>query len=159
LNRRTLLQAASAAAVLGACAAMNGLQAVNVHVVGLEPLPGEGMEARMTVKLRVQNPNEQAIDFDGISLELDLRGMSFATGVSAERGTIPRFGEIVLQVPVSIPAIAAVRQALSVARDLSRDVTPMVDYDLHGRLAGSAFGGMRFESKGQLELPATMANG
>lgn len=159
MNRRFLLQAACAAAFLPGCAAMAGLQPVNVHVVGLEPLQGEGMEVRMAVKLRVQNPNDQPIDFDGISLDLDLRGMSFASGVSAEHGSVPRFGEIVLTVPVSIPAIAAVRQMLGVARDLSNNAPPMVDYDLHGRLAGQLFGGMRFESKGQIALPAGMADG
>jgi hypothetical protein len=157
MNRRSLLRAACATALLPACAAMSGLQPVNVHVVGLEPLPGEGMEVRMAVKLRVQNPNDQPIDFDGISVELDLRGMSFASGVSAEHGSVPRFGELVLTVPVSIPAVAAVRQMLGVARDMASNTPPMVDYDLHGRLGGGLLGGMHFESKGQLALPAGMA--
>jgi len=153
MNRRTLLPALFAAGLLCACAGMNAPQPLNVHVVGLEPLPGEGMEVRMAVRLRVQNPNEQPVDFDGISLDLDLRGMSFATGVSAEHGSVPRFGEAVLTVPVSISAVAAMRQVLGVAQDMARDAPPMVDYDLRGRLAGSVFGGMRFESKGQLALP------
>ena len=34
----------------------------------------------------------------------DLRGMSFASGVSDQRGTISRFGETVITVPVTVPA-------------------------------------------------------
>lgn len=103
----------------------------------------------MAVKLRVQNPNDAAIDFDGVSLALDVRGMSFATGVSGERGSVPRFGEAVITVPVSVSAMAAVRQAVSVAKG----ERPRADYVLRGRLSGAGFGGMRFESKGELVLP------
>jgi hypothetical protein len=42
-----------------------------------------------------------------------------------------------------------VRQALDLA---THDVTA-VDYELRGRLAGSGLGGLRFESKGRIDLP------
>jgi LEA14-like dessication related protein len=139
--------------LLAGCAALGRPEPVRVNVIGIEPLPGESMELRMAVKLRIQNPNETALDFDGISLELDLRGSAFAAGVSAERGSVPRFGETVVTVPVSIPAFAAVRQAL----DLATHERPIFDYALRGRLAGAGFGGLRFESKGEIEMPQTAA--
>jgi LEA14-like dessication related protein len=111
------------------------------------------MEGRFLVRLRVQNPNEQPIEYDGVALELDVRGSRLASGVSDERGTVPRFGEAVIAVPVSVPATALVRQALGFATgDRSK-----VDYRLRGKLAGPAFGGMSFESSGEITLPAGLA--
>jgi LEA14-like dessication related protein len=153
MNRRTWCQSASAlcaGAVLAGCANLRLREPVQVNVVGIEPLPGEGMEMRMAVKLRVQNPNDQALDFDGIAIMLDVRGSTFATGVSSERGSVPRFGETVITVPVSVSALAAVRQLIGLATsDRLR-----VDYALRGRLAAAGSSDVRFEAKGELDLPA-----
>lgn len=156
MSRRTLWQWASALCMgwmLAGCAMLGQPEPVRVNVVGIEPLPGESMELRMAIKLRIQNPNDAALDFDGISIELDVRGSPFATGVSDERGSVPRFGEIVISVPVSVSALAAVRQAIG----LATSERPIVDYALHGRLAGTRFGGLRFESKGEIDLPKELA--
>lgn len=146
---RTLALAAASVALTG-CASLTGAEAVRVNVVGLEPLPGELMEARMALKLRVQNPGETAVDYDGISVELDVRGNSFASGVSPEKGSIPRFGEVLISVPVSVSALAVLRQVADVA---SGNSSNRIEYALRGRLAGSGFGGMRFSSNGEIELP------
>lgn len=133
---------------LAGCASLTGREPLSVDVAGIEPLPSEGMEGRFLVKLRVQNPNETPVDFDGVSLRLDVRGQRLATGVSDARGTVPRFGETVLAVPVSVPVTAMVRQALGLASGSDR-----LDYELSGRLAGSGFGGVSFHSTGELTLP------
>lgn len=124
---------------------------MRINVVGLEPLPGQGMEMRFVVKLLVQNPNDSAIDFDGLTLELDLDGKPFATGVSDQRGSVPRFGEARVDIPVSVSAVAVVRQALGVIEGGTGDSVP---YTLRGRLAGGVLGGIRFADQGVLRLPA-----
>jgi len=145
------LALATASMALMGCASLTGNEAVRVNVVGLEPMPGELMEARMALKLRVQNPRETAVDYDGISVELDLRGNSFASGVSAEKGSIPRFGEVLISVPVSVSALAVLRQVAGIA---SGNSTNRIEYALRGRLAGSGLGGgVRFSSSGEIELP------
>jgi LEA14-like dessication related protein len=152
-RRRALAAGLALAVTVTGCAGLALREPVEVSVVGLEPLPGQGMEGRFLVRLRVQNPNDRPIDYDGIRLELDLRGQRLATGVSDERGSVPRFGEAVLQVPVSVPVSALVRQALGiVAGDHAR-----ADYRLRGRLAGAGFGGVSFESAGELTLPPGLA--
>lgn len=138
------------AAVLGGCASLQR-EAVRINVVGLEPIAGQGMELRFLVKLRVQNPNDSPIDFDGVMLDLDIGDKAFATGVSDQRGSISRFGETVLSIPVSVSAVAVVRQALGFMDGEARSNLP---YTVSGRLAGGAFGGIRFRSKGTLDLPA-----
>ena len=139
-----------ASLLLAGCASLTHREPVRINVVGLEPIPGEGMEMRFKVKLRVQNPNETAIDFDGLALDLDLNGRPFATGVSDGAGSVPRFGETLIEIPVSVSAIAVVRQALGV---IEGDGKAEVPYALRGRLAGGLLGGMRFSDSGTLKLP------
>jgi LEA14-like dessication related protein len=144
---------ATALAVLLVTACATFGDPLRVQVVGIEPLEGQGMEVRFAAKLRVQNPNEAPIDYDGVAIDLQVRGSAFASGVSDARGTIPRYGETVLTVPVTVSAFAIVRQALGFASgDRSK-----IDYDLRGKIGGSTFGSVRFESKGVLELPTGAA--
>jgi len=61
MSRRTLGQWASVLCtgwMLAGCAMLGQPEPVRVNVVGIEPLPGESMELRMAIKLRIQNPNE-----------------------------------------------------------------------------------------------------
>ena len=134
---------------LSGCAGLVGREPVRVNVVGVEPLRGEGLEARMALKLRVINPNDAALGYDGLSVELEVRGQHFASGVSNERGEVPRFGEALITLPVSVSAQSLVRQAL----DMARGGSPRIDYVLKGRLAGTALGSVTFRSTGEIDLP------
>jgi len=135
---------------LGACAAMPGREPLQVSVAGIESLPGQGMELRMLVKLRVQNPNDAPLDYDGVYVKLDVLDKTFATGVSDERGSVPRFGEAVIGVPVTISVL---RVALHALHMLDGKPVDKVHYSLEGKLSGPGFGSTRFQSKGELTLP------
>lgn len=137
------------ALLLSACAALGGRDPLALQVVGVEPLHGEGLEVRLAVKLRVQNPNPVAVDYDGIALELIVNGRVLARGVSDQRGQVPRFGEALLEVPVSISAFAALRQALGLAETARLGSVP---YVLRGRLGGGLLGGRRFSDAGVVDL-------
>jgi LEA14-like dessication related protein len=139
---------------LAGCAAMPGHDPVQVQVVGVEPMEGEGMELRFLCKLRVQNPNNSPIDYNGIFVDLQVQGSSFATGVSSEAGTVPGFGEVVVGVPVTVSAMRMLRQAVGMY--MSEDRT-RIAYDLKGKIGGSTFSAVRFESKGELTLPTAMS--
>lgn len=135
---------------LAGCAGFGLRDPVSVNVVGLEPMQGEGMESRFALKLRVQNPNDTPIEYDGVFVELDVRGSKLASGVSDQRGVVPRYGEAVITLPMSVSVGAMIRQVIGIATgDRVR-----TDYQMRGKLAGPAFGGYRFESKGELQLPA-----
>jgi LEA14-like dessication related protein len=139
--------------VLAACAMLQQRDPLQVTVAGIEPMQGQGMELRMLVKLRVQNPNDSPVDYDGVSVKIDVQGSTFATGVSDERGTVPRFGESVISVPVTVSAMRMVRGALGMMGDKSPATARKVSYSLTGKLHGSAFSSVRFESKGDIDLP------
>lgn len=130
--------------ILAGCALWQR-EPLRVAVVGIEPLPGQSLEARFAVQLRIQNPNDKPLSFDGVSLDLELAGKDFASGVSDQSGSVPRFGEIVIAVPVTVPALAMVRQALA----LTRGARSKIDYEVRGRLGDAAF-----ETLGDLPLPA-----
>jgi LEA14-like dessication related protein len=149
-STRTLFAALAMLLALGGCATLAGRDPLQINVVGLEPIEGQGLEFRMALKLRVQNPNDNAISYDGVGLQLELNGRPFATGVSDQAGTVPRFGEVVLSVPVSVSAFSAMRQALGLAAGSTLENVP---YALSGRLGGGPFGGTRFADKGRLSLP------
>jgi LEA14-like dessication related protein len=138
--------------LLAACAGMPESDAPRVDVVGIEALPSEGLELRFAVKLRVQNPNEAPIDYDGVALDLEVNGKRLASGVGDSRGTVPRFGETVLSVPVTVTAMAALRQAMGIVQGESLEQMP---YRVRGKLAGGRFRAVRFSSEGTLGLPGT----
>ena len=161
--RRLLMICLSAAALTGltglsACASFSGREPVKVNVVAVEPLIGQGLELRLMVKLRVQNPNDVPVEFDGIAIDLDVRGADFASGVSDQRGTVPRFGELVLSVPVTVSASSVIKQALNFAMGNRDGNRGKLSYVLRGKLAdsgrGAGAGGLRFTSSGELDLPA-----
>lgn len=135
---------------LAGCAGLGLRDPVSVNVVGLEPMKGEGMETRFALKLRVQNPNENPVEYDGVFVELDVAGSRLASGVSDQRGVVPRYGEAVITLPMSVSIGAMIRQAIG----LATGERVRADYQLRGKLAGPAFGDHRFESSGELQLPA-----
>jgi len=142
---------------LGGCATLPGVDAPTVRVIGLEPLQGEGLEIRFALKLRVQNPNESALAYEGMSVSLDLDGQGLASGVSDVTGEIPRFSDAVLTVPVSISAFNVVRQVLARAKQSqsagSVSSQPVV-YRLTGKLGApkGGFRATRFSDSGELDL-------
>ena len=100
------------ALTVGACASLQGRDPVQVTLAGIDSLPGEGFELRMMVKLRLQNPNDTPIEYDGVYLKFDVLDKTFATGVSDQRGSIPRFGESIISVPVTVSTLRMVSYAL-----------------------------------------------
>jgi hypothetical protein len=135
---------------LAACSVLPNRDPLNIDVAGIEPLPGEGLELRLAVRVRIQNPNDSDIEYSGAALNLDLNGRKLASGVSAAMGTVPRYGEAVLEIPVTVSALNMARQVLGfVNAQNQRDVS----YTVHGKLEGGVFGTRRFTDEGTFELP------
>ncbi|HBX56285.1 MAG TPA: water stress/hypersensitive response domain-containing protein [Pseudomonas sp.] len=137
-------------ASLAACSTLGARDPLHIDLVGLDPLPGEGLEVRFAVKLRVQNPNENAITYNGIALQLEINDQPLASGVSDQSGQVPRFGEAVISVPMSISAYSALRQAWGASGYKAGQDLP---YTLRGKLAGGLFGTTRFTDAGTLNWP------
>lgn len=142
--------------ILGGCATLAERDAPSVSVVGLEPLDSEGLELRFALKLRVQNPNDSAITYDGLSVSLDLDGEGLANGVSDASGEIARFSDAILTLPVSISAFSAIRQLMgrfAKSEGSAAGLSKPIKYSLSGKLGGTGIPfASRFSSEGELNL-------
>lgn len=135
---------------LSACSSLPSRDPLHIELVGIEPLPSENMEARFAIKLRIQNPNDSTIHFNGIALDLTLNKQPLLSGVSDQGGQVPRYGEAIISVPVSLSAYAALRQAWGAAGYQDGQGLP---YELRGKLANGLFGTWRFNDRGTLNWP------
>lgn len=136
--------------LLAGCAALPGRDPVRVQLAGLDPLQSEGLELRFLCRLRVQNPNDTPVDYNGLALDLRVRGQHFASGVSDARGTVPAFGEAVVSLPITVSAVNIARLVIGMA---TGQESRRLDYVMTGKLGGGPFGTMRFESSGEMTLP------
>ncbi|WP_161812553.1 LEA type 2 family protein [Steroidobacter agaridevorans] len=135
----------------GGCATLQGRDPLQVTVAGIEPLQGQGLELRMLVKLRVQNPNDTPVNYNGVAVEMNVQGKTFATGVSDADGNVPRFGDAIVTVPVTVSAFRMAGQAVEMIR---RGGSGPIAYELKGKLNGSTFNSIRFRTQGEFDLPA-----
>ncbi len=136
--------------VLSACASLPHRDPLNVDVAGVESLPGEGMELRLAIRLRIQNPNADAVEFTGAALALALNGRTLATGVNDQPGTVPAYGERVVTVPVTISALKVVQQLVGLA---NAPPEGGMRYRVEGKLEGGWFGTRRFDNEVEFQLP------
>lgn len=152
MNRRLILTGAAVGLALAACTGLPQRDPLQVTVSGVESLPGEGLELRMLLKLRVQNPNDTPVEYDGVYVNLDVQGRTFATGVSDASGSVPRFGEAVISVPVTVSALRMARQVMGM---VDGEPVDKIRYDMRGKLDGAGFSDVRFRSQGEFALPVS----
>jgi len=153
---RTLVVLTVAVAALGLarCAIFKRTDPPQVTVIGIEPAASgasQGLGVRMQLKLRVKNPNDTPIEYNGISVELDVQNKSLASGMSSQSGTVPAFGEAIILVPVEISYMGMAGQAMGLLSGKSFD---KVTYEMRGKL-----GTERFKSQGELNLADIMTGG
>jgi LEA14-like dessication related protein len=148
---RALAIALGALLLIPGCASMQQKDPLQVTVAGIEPLQGQGLELRLNVKLRVQNPNDAPVEYNGVALEMNVQGKTFATGVADLAGTVPRFGESVIAVPVTISAFRMARQVMGAMKEggMSR-----IDYEMKGKLS-RGFSPTRFATQGSFDMPSS----
>jgi len=136
-----------ALAVTG-CASLQSRDPLVVDVAGIESLPGEGLEIRLRVAIRIQNPNDAPVPYRGTALDLDLNGRRAASGVSDAVGEVPRYGETVIYVPVTISAFNIVSQIIG----FMNEDGDQVSYRIRGKLDGGLFATRRFTDEGTFSL-------
>ena len=141
-----------AAATLNGCAMFQRGDPLQVTVLGVEPAESQGLELRLLVKLRVQNPNDTPIEYNGVAVEMSVQGKTFATGVSDAAGSVPRFGEAVITVPVSVSAFHMLGQAIDMVRG---NGSGKITYELKGKLSSSGLSTTHFRTQGELALPGS----
>ena len=153
---RCLILLTAAAVTLAGCAIFKRTNPPQVTVAGIEPATSgasEDLEARMQLRLRVQNPNAAPIEYNGIYVELDVQNKRLASGVSNQSGTVPAFGEAVIGVPVELSYLGMAGEAMGLLTGKSLD---KVTYKMRGKLNSPTSGALPFESQGELNLADVM---
>jgi len=81
---------------------------------------------------------------------MDVQGKTFATGVADVAGSVPRFGESVISVPVTISAFRMARQVMGAVKGGGLG---KIDYEMKGKL-NTGFSPTRFATRGSFDLSA-----
>jgi len=126
------------------------LEKPTLSIVGVQLLKSDLWHQELRVRLRVQNPNDAPLEYNGAYLNLTVLDRSLATGVSDEVGTVPRFGEAVVAIPVTVSVLRVASNAIRMFGGAPID---RVTYRLEGKLNGPMFGATCFQSQGELNLP------
>ena len=140
---------------LGGCAGVDDTLPPEIKLINLRPVEATGFEQRFQVDLRIINPNDFALDLDGLTFELDVNERRFASGVSDRAFTVPRLGEATTSVTASTSLIEMVQQVMGLAE--RTDLT----YRLSGLAYLNNFAQRRvpYESSGKLELLSGQGQG
>jgi len=139
---------AAAAILVSACASLILREPLNATLSSFAPAELGVFEQRYDIRMRLQNPNDADLAFDGATLNLEINGKAFANGVSAEKGVVPRFGETV----ISFSAVSGLGGILRQVGDYQSGARQGFSYRITGRLHGSGPGGTPFESAGEFKL-------
>lgn len=122
---------------------------LEVNVASVERLSSETLESRLNARVRVRNPNDVAVEYSGAFVELFLQGKSVGSGVMDTRGSLPRYGEVMLNIPITVSDLIAIQQA----RGLYGSADRPLDYVLRGRLQGVDVASQQFQWQGALVIP------
>ncbi|GAB5412414.1 MAG: hypothetical protein Cons2KO_00170 [Congregibacter sp.] len=85
-----------------------------VELLGLEPIASQGLEARFLLRLRIVNPNDIALDVEGMAYEVFIRGSKVLTGVSNQALRVEPYSESIAELEVA----AGMLDSLALIRDL-----------------------------------------
>lgn len=120
---------------LSGCATMNlDYEEPSVELVSFKALPVNGFEQSFEIGLKLTNPNNFELPFNGISYQLSVAGEALAHGVSANIPTAAAYGESRFVVPVSASLIGGLKviRALinSQGKDISYQLRAKLDIDI-----------------------------
>jgi LEA14-like dessication related protein len=142
---------------MAGCASLHGIDTPpDLSIVSIEPMEMTPLEQRYHLKVRVQNPNDGALEISGMNFVLEVNGQPLLKGVSDASVTVPRFGETVIELNGVSTLFGFVRQFQALQ---DRKIQGM-DYRLTGKLGlANRFGSLPFSYAGTLLPPATGAGG
>jgi LEA14-like dessication related protein len=105
-------------------------------------------EQQFNLKLRIQNPNPDAFEVDGIAFTLELNDQPFAKGVGNQAVTVPRYGSALMDVE-------GVSTLSSLLRGIGKFVEkPALKYRIKGSLSLAGGARIPFDRRGEYDFAA-----
>ena len=115
---------AAALLFLSGCATMNpGYEEPTVELVSFKALPPNGFEQNFEIGLKLTNPNNFELPFNGISCQLSLAGEALARGVTSDIPTAAAYGESRFVVPVSTSLMGGINVIRALMASRGQDVS------------------------------------
>lgn len=139
------------ALALASCSTMpRDFEAPRVHIVDMTAKEMAIFEQRFNIRLRIQNPNNADLSVNGLRFDIDLNEREFASGMSGQHVTVPRFGSEVVDVEVFTTLASFLRQI----RELSGGAAQKVRYRLKGTVFVDSPGTFKapFDEDGEIDL-------
>jgi hypothetical protein len=127
---------------------------VDVTLARVELADFAVLEQRLNLSLRFVNRGDHDVAVDGLDFTLDINGLPFAGGVSAQAFSIPRYGETTVQV-IAVSNLSAVLRQLSEVNGRLGGATAIpaaLSYRIHGRANAGLFG-LAFDTQSELPFP------
>jgi LEA14-like dessication related protein len=149
---RTGVLACLTAVALGAggCAGISKLEAPHLQVLSMQVKSADIFSQRLTVRMRVQNPNARELPIKGIEYRIEVNDAELAQGLTDAPFVVPAMGEAEFDVNVTANLATALAKFLS-----RRGGAPeTLDYRLIGSVALSS-GFLRripFDERGSVKL-------
>ncbi len=136
--------------IASACAGFTKREPLSVTIAQITPIEIGLLEQRYLVKARVLNPNDSEVSFDGVAFDLEINGKPFAKGVSDRGGTVPRFGEALIELQM----VSGIQNALRQIREIQKAPRPGFTYRVKGTLhVAGGYVSIPFDTAGELALP------
>jgi LEA14-like dessication related protein len=137
------------AAALSACAALRTrTEPPNLALVDLRVRDATLLAQSYSLAIQLQNPNDFDLAIDGMACELLFNDNLFASGVSNQAVTIPRYGTNTLQVTATGTLFGIFRQL----SELERNQSQTFRYQLRGHVSVRRAGRLPFDQSGELSL-------
>lgn len=110
------------------------------------------LEQRLSLSLRVQNPNASDIEVRGLTCTLDINGERFAQGVRSQPVTIPSYSDALIKVSANVGTGSILRQLQTMALGGRESI----DYHLLGQAEVSGLGQVPIDQVGDIPLPSLL---
>jgi LEA14-like dessication related protein len=143
-------------ALLQGCATLrSGFEEPTITVADLRIREIKAFEATFLLELRIMNPNDFALDLNGLNCALNVEGNHLATGISNERQEIPAYGNQTVTIMVYASTVDVVGSLIQLLQGMGEQQRNPLQYELTGKIRLNGYGTIPFNSKGQLDADIT----
>ena len=116
---------------LSGCATINlDYEEPSLELVSFKALPANGFEQNFEIGLKLTNPNNFELPFNGISYQLSVAGETLAHGVASNIPTAGAYGESRFVVPVATNIMGGIKVIRALMNSQGQDIS----YQLKAKL-------------------------
>ncbi len=144
------------ALVFAACSTLpRDIEPPQMNIVNIAPKEISLFEQRYDVQLRILNPNDADLGIKGLRFDIELNDQQFASGMSGQQVTVPRFGSEVVNVEVTSGLSSLVRQV----EQMNKTGMNKVRYRIKGTAFVESPGNYKapFDEKGEIDFTSPSA--